>query len=1169
MKQKSQKLFGFVIVTVAESTALCLWLALLMQGKQVVGFLCLLTGEGIEWIFLASLIAKSKLSHPRKTGTVRRAVAIVGVIAAAEAVLWVAWAALAKEVGITLASLALFVVMHLKHISEIAILTGRNLLSGILSLADLCATIAEVGGAVIWYSMYTSGEPAVGSIALFTCMGIEHYLQFVIGGIFEGNRADSRHSFLTVAIPIAEDRVDALEARIDQLGNPANQSVRNTLRGRGVHFLSLTVLKGLGEHSSFLMIEGSFDGTLESAIETLSNQFGESLTSALKEGGIDADSVQSLTAILRKHCHQVKQGLLGTPGLNFAGTPGMSVERIRREYKLARRVRDALEQKRVQGTPLQVLESLRQEISAEPDFRDLISPDSMAPTKPSNSEGIPAANMLVDGIWTFLWPLLILAALCTITLTINFVGAHGVVLGFLAGVGTLLGEVMCFALVLYMAYRLLRKRETTDFEYRGAPSLDLMTQIMQRENKCEQNHLAIASTMKPGLLRGLTLRIAFWVIAQLAARSFRPGFLGDLGTIHFARWILLPGTNKLLFFSNYGGSWESYLEDFITKAHAGLTVVWSNTVGFPRTRNLFQDGATNGDRFKRWARFQQHPTRFWYSAYPHLSTQRIRINAAIRHGLAVAKTEDQAAEWLSCIGSRPRPATTIETNDVQSIVFGGFGRLRYAECLLLRLPMKPDSSQAWLRTIETGLTFGDGPLGNEARVFGLTHSGLVRLGLESDTLHEFPICFQQGMSVDYRSQVLGDTGDDAPDRWQWGSNDKCVDAAVLIYHQSQKELDSDSARQRELIESHGGSIIHRVILTALDRDGPSREPFGFVDGVSQPIIRGTRSWTADSDPIHVVSPGEFILGYPDNRGQFPVTPTVSARVDRLNHLAGISRGSSDVGVPSFDQTASDRPRDIGRNGSFLVIRQLEQDTEAFNRFVSQAAGELIGRAGTNPNYDQPKMEEWVAAKMIGRWKDGTSLVRFPETPGNGWPGTDRFSQSRQEPDNSFLVGAEDPLGYRCPFGAHIRRTNPRESANPGSLEQLAITNRHRILRVGRPYDAQSLPDSDSAKPGLLFMCLNADIERQFEFIQQTWAMARLFHGLDGEVDSVLGRGLQSGRLTIPTPQGPILLKGIRDFVRVRGGAYFFLPSHRAVRFLSRQDVSSEPLEDDRAAPVQA
>src|SRR5690606_30508896 len=139
--------------------------------------------------------------------------------------------------------------------------------------------------------------------------------------------------------------------------------------------------------------------------------------------------------------------------------------------------------------------------------------------------------------------------------------------------------------------------------------------------------------MKPGFIRKLTIRIAFFAIARLTALNPRVGHLGDIGTIHFARWVTLPGTRDLLFFSNFGGSWESYLEDFITKAHEGLTAVWSNTVGFPRTRNLFLDGATDGERFKRYARASMVYTPFWYSAYPELTTANIRDNQVIRRGI--------------------------------------------------------------------------------------------------------------------------------------------------------------------------------------------------------------------------------------------------------------------------------------------------------------------------------------------------------------------------------------------------------------------------------------------------------------------------------------------------------------------------------------------------------
>ncbi len=233
---------------------------------------------------------------------------------------------------------------------------------------------------------------------------------------------------------------------------------------------------------------------------------------------------------------------------------------------------------------------------------------------------------------------------------------------------------------------------------------------------------------------------------------------------------------------------------------------------------------------------------------------------------------------------------------------------------------------------------------------------------------------------------------------------------------------------------------------------------------------------------------------------------------------------STLDYPSFERSNAGQPHDLGVNGSFMVIRQLAQDVEKFGDFVSRAANTIKGRPGTPAGYSQEQLEQWVAAKLVGRWRDGTSLVRYPHRPGTGWNG-----ELKRAPDNAFLLGKEDPAGHNCPFGAHIRRSNPRDSFLPGSQENIDINNRHRILRFGRSY----LNSANAADSGLLFMCLNVDIERQFEFIQQTWAMKRLFHGLDGEVDSILGRGQLGGRLTIPTPAGPLTIEGMPSFVTTR------------------------------------
>jgi deferrochelatase/peroxidase EfeB len=229
--------------------------------------------------------------------------------------------------------------------------------------------------------------------------------------------------------------------------------------------------------------------------------------------------------------------------------------------------------------------------------------------------------------------------------------------------------------------------------------------------------------------------------------------------------------------------------------------------------------------------------------------------------------------------------------------------------------------------------------------------------------------------------------------------------------------------------------------------------------------------------------------------------------------------------------------DLGFNGTYLVVRQLEQNVAEFNNFLTATAKDLLGDRRVPP-VPEPELREWIAAKMVGRWRDGTSLVRNPDGPGSK-------KQPAAPPDNDFLFGTEDHGGLRCPFGAHIRRVNPRETSEPGSKEQLAISNRHRIFRVGRAYE----PQDGSPNKGLLFMCINANIERQFEFVQQTYMLGASFHGLENEIDPFARRPVMSDMLTIPTENGPLRLRGLGDFVTVRGGGYFFMPGRDAVRLL--------------------
>src|SRR5262249_48160258 len=230
-----------------------------------------------------------------------------------------------------------------------------------------------------------------------------------------------------------------------------------------------------------------------------------------------------------------------------------------------------------------------------------------------------------------------------------------------------------------------------------------------------------------------------------------------------------------------------------------------------------------------------------------------------------------------------------------------------------------------------------------------------------------------------------------------------------------------------------------VIELAELTQGP-KEAFKFVDGISQPIIRGTpRALKRSLEVDQLVEAGEFILGYPDNRGTMPSTPTVPAAEDAGGWLPTVVTDLRRQ-RPNFAISEANQDRDLGRNGSYLVVRQLEQNVEAFDRFLARAAATLEKSnqiAWVDKHHDE-RLTDWIAAKMIGRWRDGASMARHAYGRANSDKQT-----NPTVPDNRFRFGEDDPAGYNCPFGAHIRRANPRDSFAPGSADQLAITNRHR------------------------------------------------------------------------------------------------------------------------------
>jgi hypothetical protein len=197
--------------------------------------------------------------------------------------------------------------------------------------------------------------------------------------------------------------------------------------------------------------------------------------------------------------------------------------------------------------------------------------------------------------------------------------------------------------------RYLERRDSSQ----DAPPIDedVVRQMAQREDWIPQNHMGSIVIIKPGILRTIIIRAGhhgLGLALRALANSGVRGYLGSMRTVHFAHWVFANNTSRLIFFSNFDQSWESYLDDFIEKAHVGLTLAWGCGVGFPPTRFLIQDGASHGRKFKAWARHSMTISRFWYSAYPDLTVDQVERNNRIANGLRKpALTEKEASVWIN------------------------------------------------------------------------------------------------------------------------------------------------------------------------------------------------------------------------------------------------------------------------------------------------------------------------------------------------------------------------------------------------------------------------------------------------------------------------------------------------------------------------------------------
>ena len=497
-------------------------------------------------------------------------------------------------------------------------------------------------------------------------------------------------------------------------------------------------------------------------------------------------------------------------------------------------------------------------------------------------------------------------------------------------------------------------------------------------------------------------------------------------------------------------------------------------------------------------------------------------------------------------------STGIDHGDVQGLVRYGYAHMTEARFLFLRVT-DPGAARAWLRAAPVTPATRTTPRPRTALHVAFTHEGLRALGVPARALQGFSAEFLSGMAgEESRSRRLGDVGVSSPSGWQWGGPGRVPHAVVLLYAEP-----GQLEPWTEAVTRDPWRAAFQVLPSPIPAPLDGVEPFGFLDGISQPVLDWERSRTVGERDLleydNVLSLGEVLLGYPNEYGKYTDRPLVDRRDARGGELFP-AEDTPDLG-------------DLGRNGSYLVVRQLRQDVQGFWQFLQRQAN------------GDPDAGRVLAEAMVGRTRGGDPLL---EIGGRPIPGVDPH-----DPDdvryNQFTFDS-DVHGTRCPLGAHIRRANPRNADLPGGPagllgrlirtlgfgrkglrdDAIASARFHRILRRGREYGpvrpdeaARQQGGVAEGESGLYFIGLNANIGRQFEFVQSAWMMGTKFGGLAEESDPLVG-----GREPIPgcpvtsvfsLPQASGLRRrvtGLPQFVTVRGGAYFFLPGLRALRYLT-------------------
>jgi Dyp-type peroxidase family len=451
----------------------------------------------------------------------------------------------------------------------------------------------------------------------------------------------------------------------------------------------------------------------------------------------------------------------------------------------------------------------------------------------------------------------------------------------------------------------------------------------------------------------------------------------------------------------------------------------------------------------------------------------------------------------------PGLVVTLELDDIQATVLRPRPEPYFGTHFLLRIDIAAAGREV-LRKIQPHVASAANwwqTTGAWASV-ALTYAGLEALEVPEDSLASFSEAFREGMAS--RAAQLADVGANDPEHWEQPFGAGEIHVGVSIVSDSVPSWHKTKDAVQEQLQSVNG-----VTLLAAQEFGAQpgdRNSLGFKDLISQPAVEGSGvpPLPGQGRPIKA---GEFILGYP---------------------------GEAGVNLPM------PQPALLGRNGTYVGIRKYQSRVGAFNRFLREHA-------------ETPEERELLAAKLVGRWRSGAPLTLAPE-------GDEPTLGADPQRNNDFTYG-DDSHGRRVPFGAHMRRLNPRDT----DLPVLTDVNLHRIIRrgttYGAPYDPEAISaEDDDVSHGIFFIFLSANAMETLEFLQREWIQSGNFTGQGDERDPLVGLQPEDATFTIPKQPVRCRMSSIETFNVLRGGEYLFMPGLSALRWLA--ELNGNSADDD-------